>query len=594
MCKSFYQKPKIVWKEKKMPTVSIKKLIKTAAYLAISLFLATLVCQSIQPVKETSAQTESQTERKLFVENFDGETDFLFQRGITLHTNMVNGVYDEYYYIYGLDNENPEIIYYRPIPSEGAGRRLYGSEAQEASGLLQSHVQIVESGKSPGDKCLMADLTGLSSVKFQPLLTQWEEVDLVGLRFSVKFDNSSVNPKPKDDYRLASVGIGDPGQVQTSLTKNENSVGERFFDTTIRYGGSIRGGPVFSDMPGWHKVQLIYSNSTLAFRCTVDDIFTIGTISKEYPWMLDTNYLSFSQGPQGLFDGIKIYVDDIEFFTPNPKPSSLEYSVTPENAILGSTVVLKGTLTPALMTNVTAEVSDDNQLWVPLAEIEAVNGSFSYEWKPESVGRKLLRVSWGGYLEYEDAVGATKELNVSNGISSVFTHAKSVALVPFTMELASNDPFLSVSAITLTTREASENISINVEEMIVPSNELPAATDTVYRYLRIEVTPQLDILNASITIRVLREWFSQNNTDPAAISVMHLQSGSWEKLETTQTGQDEKYIFYEAKVTSLSYFAVTGKPTSNLHIFLIIGIIAVLVAVVSVSTYIFIRRKRKS
>jgi hypothetical protein len=58
------------------------------------------------------------------------------------------------------------------------------------------------------------------------------------------------------------------------------------------------------------------------------------------------------------------------------------------------------------------------------------------------------------------------------------------------------------------------------------------------------------------------------NIDPASIVINRYSDGAWSRLPTEQTGSDENYLYYRAKTSGFSPFAITGeslRDESTLH-----------------------------
>ncbi|OEU42161.1 hypothetical protein BGV40_11005 [Methanosarcina sp. Ant1] len=84
---------------------------------------------------------------------------------------------------------------------------------------------------------------------------------------------------------------------------------------------------------------------------------------------------------------------------------------------------------------------------------------------------------------------------------------------------------------------------------------------TVYKYLNIWVgnkgiaTPG-NIENATVGFRVSK--VTVNETEKSTVIMHRYSQGKWNALNTTKTGEDNQYIYYEAKTPGFSPFAITS------------------------------------
>jgi len=84
---------------------------------------------------------------------------------------------------------------------------------------------------------------------------------------------------------------------------------------------------------------------------------------------------------------------------------------------------------------------------------------------------------------------------------------------------------------------------------------------TVYKYLNIWVgnkgiaTPG-NIENATVGFRVSK--VTVNETEESTVIMHRYSQGKWNALNTTKTGEDDQYIYYEAKTPGFSPFAITS------------------------------------
>ncbi|MPN45138.1 hypothetical protein SDC9_192705 [bioreactor metagenome] len=71
-----------------------------------------------------------------------------------------------------------------------------------------------------------------------------------------------------------------------------------------------------------------------------------------------------------------------------------------------------------------------------------------------------------------------------------------------------------------------------------------------------------NIENAVIGFRVERSWIDSNDVDPAMLRLWRFGS-HWEELSTRQSGEDDRYIYFEAQTPGFSSFAIIALPDAN-------------------------------
>jgi len=71
--------------------------------------------------------------------------------------------------------------------------------------------------------------------------------------------------------------------------------------------------------------------------------------------------------------------------------------------------------------------------------------------------------------------------------------------------------------------------------------------------------------NAVVGFRVDRAWANENGIDSTSITLNHFSNSNWDVLETWQTGEDELYLYFEARTPGFSPFAITGQSTQTVE-----------------------------
>ncbi|KKF98815.1 PGF-pre-PGF domain-containing protein [Methanosarcina mazei] len=68
-----------------------------------------------------------------------------------------------------------------------------------------------------------------------------------------------------------------------------------------------------------------------------------------------------------------------------------------------------------------------------------------------------------------------------------------------------------------------------------------------------------NIENAAVDFKVEKTWLKANGIDESSIVLNMYDNGKWVKVPITITGQDSTYVYFTAKVSEYSTFAITSK-----------------------------------
>lgn len=127
---------------------------------------------------------------------------------------------------------------------------------------------------------------------------------------------------------------------------------------------------------------------------------------------------------------------------------------------------------------------------------------------------------------------------------------------------------LKVDLIEIEAKNEVKGAQVTVKESAKPAEAsivIQSDQGKVYKYLEIKTTiNQSDISKVRIRFKVEKSWLSNNSIDANTISLNKLTGTSWNKLVTKKVSEDANNIFYEAEMSSLSIFAVTGEISTAL------------------------------
>ncbi|MCK4647490.1 PGF-pre-PGF domain-containing protein [Candidatus Pacearchaeota archaeon] len=186
----------------------------------------------------------------------------------------------------------------------------------------------------------------------------------------------------------------------------------------------------------------------------------------------------------------------------------------------------------------------------------------------------------------------------SGGAPSIVTAIEKVNVLNIDPEseatLSNFEEDMGVKEIKISVTEEASNVKVTVKKFDTEPAEITVSkTGNVHRYLQIETENLADKMSqAIITIRVQRNWLSDNNISKANIALFKLDesAGKWNELLTVYKSEDDDYYYYDSEVTSFSYFAIAEKgieepgepeePESNLlWLWIVIGVVVLAVIV---------------
>jgi PGF-pre-PGF domain-containing protein len=93
-------------------------------------------------------------------------------------------------------------------------------------------------------------------------------------------------------------------------------------------------------------------------------------------------------------------------------------------------------------------------------------------------------------------------------------------------------------------------------------------SDEVYKFLNIWVGnsgfgDSNNIENAVVNFKVEKSWVQDKKIDQSSITLYRYNDQKWNSLPTNLSGEDDKYLYFTAKTSGFSHFAITGKTTAS-------------------------------
>ena len=95
-----------------------------------------------------------------------------------------------------------------------------------------------------------------------------------------------------------------------------------------------------------------------------------------------------------------------------------------------------------------------------------------------------------------------------------------------------------------------------------------APTGEIYNYLNIWVGnggygTENNIENTVVCFKVEKSWIQDKGIDRSSIILNRYSDKKWDPLPTSQSGEDEEYLYFTAKTPGFSPFAITGKANTS-------------------------------
>jgi len=160
---------------------------------------------------------------------------------------------------------------------------------------------------------------------------------------------------------------------------------------------------------------------------------------------------------------------------------------------------------------------------------------------------------------------------------------------------------IGIKEIRIEVTSTASNVKVEIKKHSgKPITILTEAPGIIYKYLEITTTNLEDKLDkAVITIQVRKSWVSDNSIEKNQVTLFKFNenSNSWNGLAATYTNENEEFYFYETKLDSFSFFAISGKALverdpittskKTVSVWIILGIIAL-----AIVAWILLKKKK--
>ena len=200
----------------------------------------------------------------------------------------------------------------------------------------------------------------------------------------------------------------------------------------------------------------------------------------------------------------------------------------------------------------------------------------SYTSKPSTSSTGTHTVTCSSMDRAGNSVSATTKYTVGTGTSSggggggggtttVPSQSQSWASIAAgeSKEMTSIPVAYGVEKITVQAAEAATGAKLTVMKYDSKPSTVETKSGKVYRYLQIK-SENLQLEKATVSVIVQNSWMNENNLGKNDVSIFKFDDSAkkWNELSTTYVKSDTTYSYYNAVVTSFSYFAIADKASA--------------------------------
>jgi len=151
-----------------------------------------------------------------------------------------------------------------------------------------------------------------------------------------------------------------------------------------------------------------------------------------------------------------------------------------------------------------------------------------------------------------------------------------------------NPDLLKVNEVEITTKEEVRNVEVKVK---IPSaaeipKEFAEKNKAPLTYLKITSNVSSEkITSVKIRFKAEKAWINANNLDETKVALYKFENDNWVKQPTQKISEDDKNVYYEASLNSLSLFVIAGEVKAGFPWYL--ALIPVVIIIVAIIAYLF-------
>jgi PGF-pre-PGF domain-containing protein len=150
-----------------------------------------------------------------------------------------------------------------------------------------------------------------------------------------------------------------------------------------------------------------------------------------------------------------------------------------------------------------------------------------------------------------------------------------------------NPDLLKVNEVEITTKEEVRNVELKVEIPSAPEIPKEFVEKNKVPLIYLKVTSNISsekIASVKIRFKVEKSWINANNLDETKVALYKFEN-DWIKQPTQKISEDDKNVYYEASLNSLSLFVIAGEIKAGFPWHLVL--IPVVIIIVVIIAYLF-------
>jgi PGF-pre-PGF domain-containing protein len=117
-----------------------------------------------------------------------------------------------------------------------------------------------------------------------------------------------------------------------------------------------------------------------------------------------------------------------------------------------------------------------------------------------------------------------------------------------------------VESVSFVANSELSNVRISIQKLSAPPEDIPNVTAALYTYFVVDTEniEDFDVESITIEFKVDSNWMTVNSIDPESIELYRYSGANWDSLTTTSKGEAEGYMYYYAKSSGFSTYAIAS------------------------------------
>jgi PGF-pre-PGF domain-containing protein len=131
--------------------------------------------------------------------------------------------------------------------------------------------------------------------------------------------------------------------------------------------------------------------------------------------------------------------------------------------------------------------------------------------------------------------------------------------------LTNNNITFAINEMNIQVNEETNNVELTIIRYgAKPLNVTKPTNSKIYQYLEINSKNLNSLENITINFRADKDWASLNEIEKENVALFHFNedASKWEEVPTVYSSENENYYYYNATISSLSYFYIGESSTT--------------------------------